>query len=185
MTADPTRVGRSAIDPAGTDAVIAQVLADRPDVVDALRDAHAAAWASVEPRDLELCRRRVAQLLGCDAEAAVIVEGAGRDAVTGAEFRNWPNSVCFDERDRAVLAWCEMFVIDVASLDDPTVSEVAGHVGHDGLVDLTNALLVIEQRQRLRCTWDRLGLTGPSTTQPASTGLASTGPESTIEDTTP
>ena len=68
----------------------------------------------------------------------------------------WPTSPLFDERDRAVLGWCEQYVIDVASMDDATAGAVREHLGDAGLVDLTNAFLVIEQRQRLRTAWARL-----------------------------
>ena len=56
------------------------------------------------------------------------------------------------------LAFCEQFVIDVANLDDALAAAVADELGADGLVDFTNALLVVEQRQRLRLAWERLGL---------------------------
>ena len=48
----------------GTQAVLDEVLATRlpehPDVVRHLTEAHDAAWATVDPRLLELCRLRVA-----------------------------------------------------------------------------------------------------------------------------
>lgn len=164
MNGTSTTIDPRSIDPAGTSAVIADVLRDHPDVVDALAAAHTAAWAAADRRSLELCRLRVAQLVGCDAEAGVLVGGSGVDGATAAELRNWPASDRFDDRDRAVLAWCEMFVIDVASLDDDTARAVAAHLGDAGLVDLTNAVLVIEQRQRMRCMWEHLGLVTASST---------------------
>jgi alkylhydroperoxidase family enzyme len=143
-------------EPSGTGAVITAVLHRHPDVADALDVAHRAAWAAVDHRLLELCRVRVAQLLGCDDEANARTSGVEVSADEAAAVSRWPTSPCFDARDRAVLAWCEQFVIDVASMDDATVAAVKDHVGDGGLIDLTSALLVIEQRQRLRTTWARL-----------------------------
>ena len=47
-------------------------------------------------------------------------------------------------------------MIDVASLDDATAGAVRDELGEEGLVDFVNALLVVEQRQRLRLIWERL-----------------------------
>jgi alkylhydroperoxidase family enzyme len=144
------------VDPAGTGAVITAVLHDHPDIAEALDAAHRASWAAVDRRLLELCRVRVAQLLGCDEEADARTPGVAVTADELASVSTWPTSPCFDATDRAVLAWCEQFVIDVASMDDATVAPVRDQLGDAGLIDLTNALLVIEQRQRLRTTWTRL-----------------------------
>jgi alkylhydroperoxidase family enzyme len=146
----------SAADPAGTSELIARVLADQPDVVAALDEAHQAAWSATDARLLEMCRIRAAQLIGCTAEAEARMPGVEVSAAVLDALPSWPSSSLFDDVDRAVLAWCEMFVIDVASMTDELVAPLRAHLGDAGLVDLTNALLVIEQRQRLRCTWEVL-----------------------------
>ena len=144
------------VDPAGTGAVITAVLHGHPDIAGALDAVHRASWAAVDQRLLELCRVRVAQLLGCDEEADALTPGVAVTADELASVSTWPTASCFGAGDRAVLAWCEQFVIDVAAMDDSTVAPVRDHLGDGGLIDLTNALLVIEQRQRLRLTWMRL-----------------------------
>jgi alkylhydroperoxidase family enzyme len=131
-----------------------RVLGPRDEVRLALEAAHEAAWAAVDPRLLELCRLRVAQLLG----AADELVGTTLDRSTFEALRSWPSAPQFDRRDRACLAFCEAFVIDVANLDDELALSVAGHLGESGLADLTAALLVVEQRQRLALAWRRLGL---------------------------
>jgi alkylhydroperoxidase family enzyme len=133
----------SAADPAGTSELIARVLADQPDVVAALDEAHQAAWSATDARLLEMCRIRAAQLIGCTAEAEARMPGVEVSAAVLDALPSWPSSSLFDDVDRAVLAWCE-------------VAPLRAHLGDAGLVDLTNALLVIEQRQRLRCTWEVL-----------------------------
>lgn len=46
--------------------------------------------------------------------------------------------------------------MDVASLDDDTVAAVRAHLGDDGTQTFVSALLVVEQRIRLRLAWDVL-----------------------------
>jgi alkylhydroperoxidase family enzyme len=147
-------------DATGTTAVIAEVLAELPDVAAALDAVHRSAWEAVDSRLLDLCRIRAAHLIGCDSEATAVTPGSGVEPAVAALVAQWPTSTVFDARDRAVLAWCEQFVIDVASLSDDVVADVRGHLGADGLVDFTNAFLVVEQRQRLRVLWEHLDLMG-------------------------
>jgi alkylhydroperoxidase family enzyme len=142
-----------------TDAVLDTVLADRRDVRDALAAAWDAAWACVDPVLLELCRLRIAMLLGCADEKEVrtpIAVDGGLDDATVAVLARWPYDERFGRRERACLAFTEQFVIDVAGLDDTTALAVRDELGSDGLADFVNALLVVEQRQRLRQTWAHL-----------------------------
>lgn len=54
-----------------TDQVIAVTLAEHPAIAASLHAAHVAAWEVVDPVVLELCRLRIAQLLGNTAELVV------------------------------------------------------------------------------------------------------------------
>ena len=142
-----------------TSDVIASVLSDHPEVAEHLAEAHEAAWAAVDPVLLELCRLRVATLLGCETERAARTQAAmeaGLDEATIGELSAWPTSARFGGRERACLALCEQFVIDVASVDDQLARSVADHLGPEGLRSFVTALLVVEQRQRLRLAWERL-----------------------------
>jgi hypothetical protein len=129
-----------------------RVLTGRDDVVTHLTDAHAAAQAAVSPRILELCRARVAALLGGPPPAP----DTAVSSETYAALAQWPTSALFDTTDRACLAFAEQFVIDVASLDDATAFAVRDALGDQGFADFVSALLVIEQRQRLHLMWDHL-----------------------------
>lgn len=152
-------------DLAGTGRVIAEVLTGHRDVRRALDEVHRAAWAGVQPRLLELCRLRAAQLLGADEEAGVITDGAGVTEEELARLSRWyERDSGFDSTERAVLTWCEQFVVDVASMGPEHTEAVRSALGDAALVDLTSALLVVEQRQRLRAMWTRLGLVGESAT---------------------
>jgi alkylhydroperoxidase family enzyme len=145
--------------PSGTAAVLDAALSDRPDVASHLADLERAAWSSVDPVVLELCRVRIAMLLGCADEAQARSGEAiarGLDETTLADLPKWPTSSRFGPRERACLAFCEQFVIDVAGMSDDLAFAVAEHLGPQGLADFTAALLVVEQRQRLRLAWERL-----------------------------
>lgn len=142
-----------------TDDVIGAVLAAHPDVATHLGEANTAAWDAVDPVLLELCRVRVAMLLGCETERAArtpAATAAGLDEATIAELAQWPTSARYGPRERACLAFTEHFVIDVATLSDDLAADVAAHLGHQGLRDFVSALLVVEQRQRLRLAWERV-----------------------------
>ena len=142
-----------------TTEVIAQVVSAHPDVIDALESVHTAAWDAVDARLLELCRIRAAQLIGCDDEAREVVAGRNVERHDQERLSRWYETDSgFSDTERAVLGWCEQFVIDVASMGPEHTEPVRAALGDAGLVDLTTAMLVVEQRQRLRVMWTRLGL---------------------------
>ncbi len=134
---------------------IAAVLADRPDVAGQLAAADTAAWAAVDADLLDLCRLRIAMLLGHTDEIVAAPPPDGPDPALVADLAAWPTSPLFDDTQRACLAFTEQFVIDVATLDDALAYAVVDHLGTD-FAAFVNALLVIEQRQRLTLVWQRL-----------------------------
>jgi alkylhydroperoxidase family enzyme len=135
-----------------TSELLETVLGEHLPVLDALTAAHEAAWKAVDPSLLELCRVRVAMVLGNDDESS----SDQLDASLLAALADWRSSSLFTDRQRACLAFTEQFVIDVASLTDAQAEAVAVALGGDGLSNFVNALLVIEQRQRLRLAWSRI-----------------------------
>lgn len=149
-----------------TDDVLDRVLTTRSagfaEVRADMAAAHDAAWAATPAHLLELCRVRIATMLGCTAEATSRTPGTGVDPAMLDAIAAWPHDDRFDDIDRACLAFAEHSVIDVASLDDDTVAAVRTHLGDAGLANFVSALLVVEQRIRLRLVWDRL-LTTPTT----------------------
>jgi alkylhydroperoxidase family enzyme len=142
-----------------TDDVLAAHLGHHPDVLANLRTAHDQAWQAVDPVLLELVRLRVAELLGNRPELAVRTPAAveaGLDEATISDLSHWPTSSRFGPRERACLAFTEQWILDVASLSDDDARAVSDVLGADGLAAFASALLVIEQRQRLRLAWSRL-----------------------------
>ena len=142
-----------------TNEVIASLLSAHPDVAMSLEVARQRAWELVDPILLELCRLRIAMLLGCRAEFASrtpAAVAAGLDEASVDVLSRWMTSPLFGPRERACLAFTEQFVVDVAGLDDATAGAVRHELGEQGLVDFVNALLVVEQRQRLHVIWEQL-----------------------------
>jgi alkylhydroperoxidase family enzyme len=143
-----------------TDAVIDRVLGTgvvgHADVRSDMQAAHAAAWTATAPRLLELCRVRIATMLGSDAEARARSADTGVAPELLDAIAEWPTDPRFGEIDRACLAFTEHYVIDVASVSDDTAAAVRDHLGDAGLQNFVSALLVVEQRIRLRSIWDRL-----------------------------
>ena len=141
------------------DEAIFVTLAAHPRVAASLAAAHAAAWQVVDPVVLELCRLRLAQLFGDSAELAVrtpAAVAAGLDESTVLELSGWPRSPRFGPRQRACLAFCEQFFVDVANVTMDQTEAVSAELGVQGLADFVSALLVTEQRLRLHLTWEQL-----------------------------
>lgn len=126
------------------------------DVREAMLSAHDAAWDATSPRLLELCRVRIAMILGSTSELAARTPGSGVEDEVLDALPGWPTDPRFDPVDRACLAFAEHFVMDVASLGDDTVAAVREHLGDEGTQTFVTALLIVEQRIRLRLTWDVL-----------------------------
>ncbi len=95
-------------------------------------------------------------MLSCRAEASSRPDGTGVPGELLDAIAAWPSDPRFDEADRACLAFTEHYVMDVASVDDDTVARVREHLGDAGLQNFVSALLIVEQRIRLRLVWDRL-----------------------------
>lgn len=144
---------------ASTSTVIDQVLARQPGVAEHLAEAHRQTWQALDPVLLELVRLRVAMLLGCEAELAERTPAAieaGLDETMVAALPSWPTSPLYGPRERACIGFVEQWVIDVASMSDSDAAAVSEVLGPDGLATFASALLVIEQRQRLRLAWHQL-----------------------------
>ncbi len=111
-----------------------------PQVFEALAAYVDEVWASddLPPGTMELCRVRIAQLLGVEREQAVRLG----PSVDGLEHKlsnlaGWPTDPRFTDCDRACLAFAEQFVLDTQALDDPIAAAVRAEVGDAGLVTLS------------------------------------------------
>jgi alkylhydroperoxidase family enzyme len=110
-----------------------------------------AAWDETDPVVLELCRVRMATLLGFPAEQNRRTERArtaGVDETKLAALAAWPTSPHYTDRERACLALAEQFVIDANGVGDEHVAAVTDHLGPAGCYAFVQALSVVETFQR-------------------------------------
>ena len=114
--------------PAAGDTPLDRVLGLRPGLRAEYRAFLSTVWtrSGLDPVVLELCRLRVAQLLGCDGELAertASARDAGLDEAKIAMLPQWPTSPVFTATERACLAYAEQFVLDPHGVDDAQAAD--------------------------------------------------------------
>ena len=132
-----------------------QVLGRRPDLSAPYEDFAGLFWHR-PPLDLvalELCRLRVARLLGSDAEASIrsapaVAAGLREEQV--ARLPEWPTADCFTEAEQAALAFAEQFVLDPHGVDDEMRATLRQHFSSEEVVALTMALALFDGFTRVR-----------------------------------
>lgn len=115
----------------------------------------------VPPRTLELCRLRIAQLLGSEREQAHRRAEAPVEDRELTALRHWSQQEEFTAGERACLALAEQYVLDVHGIDDTTAARVVDVVGDDGYAALTVALGMFEGVVRLSALLDDPVRTAP------------------------
>ena len=107
----------------------------------------------IDPVVLELCRLRVAQLLGCASELAIRwqpARDAGLDDGKIALLSRWPTDPSFTDAERACLTVAERFVLDPHGLTDDEAAAARAHLGDAGVVALLEALALFDGLARFR-----------------------------------
>jgi alkylhydroperoxidase family enzyme len=137
------------------DTPLDRVFGLRPDLYEPFRAFYAVFWADhlLDPVVLELCRLRVAQLLGCDSEQRVRyapARDAGLTEEQVAGLPTWPQAPSFTDAQRAALAFAEQFVLDPHGIDDELRDTVIDHLTLPGLVALCEALALFDGFCRFR-----------------------------------
>jgi alkylhydroperoxidase family enzyme len=99
----------------------------------------------VDPVLLELCRLRVAALLGCARELELRrPEAAALDEEKISALDDWPRSPRFSPVERACLAFAEKFVLEPHGLSDEHAAAVAAHLTAAEMVAFTEALALFD-----------------------------------------
>jgi alkylhydroperoxidase family enzyme len=130
-----------------------RVINHRPVYAAALREVEQALWDQdvLAPEVLELCRVRIAQLLGADGELHVSPPAAGRlDAALIDVLPQWPIAPGFSEQQRTCLGYAEQILIDAQGVTDEQAAQVIEAVGEGGFLVLTYACGLFETTQRAR-----------------------------------
>ena len=134
------------------DATRSRVLALRPELAAGHARLVDALWDHLDPVLLELCRLRMAKLLGAAAaqsERSPRAVDAGLTEDLVARLPSWPSDPAFSDAHRAALAFTEQLVVDHHGVTDAHVSALETALGRDGVVVLTTALGVWDNLHRL------------------------------------
>jgi alkylhydroperoxidase family enzyme len=136
-----------------TDVCFDDVVGARADYAAALRDIERALWAQelVSPVVLELCRLRIAQILGCaTALEHRTPQAAGLDEALVGALPGWATDPRFDRRTRDCLGYAEQLLIDAQGVEDDQAQAVIDAIGEGGFLVLTYACGLFETTQRAR-----------------------------------
>ncbi len=136
----------------GTDTSRDDLLAKRPPLAEAHQQLIDAIWASPVPAPvLELCRLRMAKLLGCVPALAQRYPPPLQAGLTESKIErlsNWPTDPAFTAAERACIGFAELFVMDPHAITDDESESVRLHLGDAGLVAFTTALGVWDNQHR-------------------------------------
>jgi len=129
------------------------VLGLRPALAAAHERLLATIWAgSVSAVTLELCRLRMATLLG---SAAALVErssaamNAGLTEERIGRLPRWPTDPSFTAEERVCIGFVEQFVIDHQQISDDDVHTLTELLTAEGVVTFTTALIAWDNQHRL------------------------------------
>jgi alkylhydroperoxidase family enzyme len=131
-------------------------------------DATSLVWQAVDPAVADLCRCRIAMLLGDPSPAPRPGMGPEHDTRV-ANLAQWPTSPLFDKEARACLAFTEQFVMDVGSMTPALVGPVNDALGAKTAA-FVQALYLLDAGARLDIVLPRLFGAPPS----AATGAGDT-----------
>lgn len=132
----------------------ARATAPLPEIAGHFASLYRSFWSleSLPPEALELCRLRIAQLLG--SELAFEHEEVPLPADRRHALRDWPGSDLFSPGEKACLELAEMHAMDAAAITDEQADAVKAHHGEVGFVALVQALGVFDAVTRLGLIWD-------------------------------
>jgi alkylhydroperoxidase family enzyme len=136
-----------------------QVFGLRPDAYARFREMYAGLWdpAVIDPVVLELCRLRIATVLGCDAERAIRYTDATAAGLTEgrvAKLPRWPDDPAFTAAERAAIEFAEQYVIDPHGLADEHFTELHREFDEPALATLTLAVAMFDALTRMRLALD-------------------------------
>lgn len=129
-----------------------EVLGLRPELAGEHERLLAAIWERADPVLLELCRLRMATLMGADAAQAERSPEALAAGLTDGLVERlpaWPGDRAFTDVHRAALAFTEQYVVDHHGITDDHVASLTTALGPEGVVVLTTALGVWDNQHRL------------------------------------
>jgi alkylhydroperoxidase family enzyme len=142
---------------APADTALGEVLGLRPELASLYADYMAEIWAACDPVVLELCRLRIAMLLGDDEQQGLrdgSAVAAGLSEAQVAALAVHDRSPLFTDHQRACLAYAEQYVVDVHGLTDADAAAVQRGMSDASFVAFTIALGMFDGIARMRLALD-------------------------------
>jgi alkylhydroperoxidase family enzyme len=155
---------RTRADRANRERSFEQVLGSSPALYAAFRDADASMWRSVDPGILELCRLRMAMILGSESDLAfrqpeARERGVGEDKVS--RLTQWPTDPVFTAGERACIELAEQYVIDPKGITPSMVEHATDALSPEGYAKMLSALGLLDGIIRFRIVLQVDDATGP------------------------
>jgi alkylhydroperoxidase family enzyme len=152
---DAARASPEAAKSTGGATPLERTFALRQNLLEDFRRFYALFWEQklVDPVILELCRLRVAQIHGCEAELRLRYQpalDAGLGEAKIAALQDASHSPAYSEAERACVAFAELFTIDPHAIDDEDAARVVAALGEAGTVALVEALALFDGFVRFR-----------------------------------
>lgn len=124
-----------------------------PDAYARFRDLYRALWEPrfLAPATLELCRRRIAVLLGASTDDALA--GAPGGAVSAAKLADLPayaSSSRFSAVERVCIAYAEQYVLDPHGFSDDDFARLRAVLDAPQIATLTLAVAMFDALTRFR-----------------------------------
>ena len=128
---------------------LSRVFALRPELFAAWREFESLLWkpGRLDPVVLELCRLRIAGMLGSPLPLAArtpAARDAGLDEARIAALDGWWKSSRFSDVERACLRFAEQFALDPKEISDGDAAAVAAALGDAGMVAFVQALAIFD-----------------------------------------
>lgn len=122
-----------------------------PDAFAHLRALYAGLWdAGIDPVTLELCRLRIATLIGSAADLVAREPRASLDEALVVALPSWPTSVRFSDEQRAALGFAEQYTLDAHGVTDEQAAGLHRFFSSAQLTTLTMAIAVFDALARVR-----------------------------------
>lgn len=136
---------------------------------------HALSIARVDPSLLELCRLRMATILGSRFSLALRYQparGAGLSEDKIASLSRYADSPLFSDLERRCIEFAELFAIQSSAIGDEEVARLQDAMGTKPMIYFLKALSVMDQVQRSTVAFDLAEPTVAPPTMPGFVPLA-------------
>jgi hypothetical protein len=131
------------------------VLAEVPGALDVVEQSITVGATGADPHVLDLCRARMLMLMG----APESVSRGSLDDATFAALPSFSTSPAFTPFEKAALAYAEMFVIDVSSMEDSVVDDLKPFLSPEEIYRFSVAIFSIDQENRINAVLTRVKAT--------------------------